>query len=304
MQVKTNIIQSRRAKATLASLFLSLGTPALGDCGALQPLAVIHDAYRAILSNDVANDQRVYAANQLLELVPIYTAKSFADDLEAMSLDVDILRFEDVMVDALLLSRSALSGQVPVTLPAKHRQNAEWLTNLVARTGCFKNVARGGHVPLTGSFSLPPPGTPTEERRAPAKPGPSEDILLIIAGLILAAAAGYLVYHSRRFRIKRTDRLPRHKVAFKARADFGDTTTPVIVLDVSQGGAKIECDHPPVAGESIKLYLPCGEVPASIVWATAYYAGVMFDKQLPQATFEQLLQDDSVTTRSRITNVF
>ena len=121
---------------------------------------------------------------------------------------------------------------------------------------------------------------------------------------LVAIMAGRAIYNSRHFRIKRVERLPRHKVAFLAQASFKNATSRIIVLDISSGGAKIECDHPPRERENITLHLVCGSIQATIVWATSFYAGVMFENALSREALTAVLEDRGVTTRSRLDTLF
>jgi hypothetical protein len=269
----------------------------------MQPLLAIHDAYYALLEES-APHSRAIAANQLIKNVPIHSANTFKDAFDEMALDVDLSRIEEILVGAFILGRDALSGAFdPATVSELHEQNAHWLASTINRTGCTResSTARTAQAVSQGSAALPEPDT-----RATAEGQRSAQASAFFAPLIalIIGIACYAIYQTRHFRIKRIARLPRHAVAFKASAVFNGKNCPIIVLDVSVGGAKIECDHPPVAKEHITLHLPCGTVSASIVWATAFYAGVMFESQLTEKELQTILDDESVTTRSRLSNLY
>lgn len=293
----------KRMKSLFFGLLLGSGMSAHADCVALQPLAVMHDAYLALQTEGTRNTN-AKAANQLLKYVPIYSARTFENAFSSMSMDVEIARLEKVLIDAFFLGRETLAGRKGA-LSDFHRQNARWLTGLISRTGCFtiKGSAQGGGVSTRREIG----GALQSASEIPNKTSVtliSSRAILAALLLILTCAACYAIYHSRPLRIKRVERLPRHLVAFKAYATFKGANTSIIVLDISLGGAKIECDHPPSDREAITLILPCGAVPATIVWATAFYAGVMFDDQLTENDLRVVLEDDSITTRSKLSNIF
>lgn len=301
------IIHSNRPVAVLLGLFFSFHTPAQADCVRLQPLAALHDSYRALLSENAPHTKAI-AANNLLKFVPIYSAQSFESTFTDMALNIDIARLDKVLVDAFFLGRDALAGGlIQHNIPAYHFSNADWLSSTIFRTGCFRENSPTNGRATTSQF-VAEDGThkghaaPTKSR-IPNK-GPQKGIVIGALVGILSILLASMIYKSFPFRVKRVQRLPRHAVAFPASADFEKTTSRIIVLDVSAGGAKIECDHPPTAKESITLNLPCGSVPATIVWATAFYAGVMFDKHLSKADLQTILTDEKITTRSRLSNVF
>ena len=296
--------------AVLLGLFIAIHTPAQADCVRMQPLAVMHDAYRALLSENAPHTKAV-AANKLMEFVPIYPARTFESAFANMDLDIETARLEKVLVDALFLGRDALTGGlIQLSIPGFHLRNADWLSGTIARTGCFRDqsaaqsdtpIDQFGVASNTSAHSNTPAAATTDKSsyKKPQK-GALTGALLGIVAIFIAS----LIYRSHPFRVKRAQRLPRHAVAFTASASFEDSTSPIIVLDISAGGAKIECDHPPIAKEILTLHLPCGSVPATIVWATAFYAGVMFDKHLSEADLQAVLEDEKVTTRSRLSNVF
>lgn len=297
------ILCKKRIKALTTALLLGMGTTAQADCAALQPLAVMHDAYLA-LHTETDQITGATAANQLLKYVPIYSAKTFKNTFSSMNMDVEIARLEKVLIDAFFLGRDVLAGRQG-NISEIHKQNARWLTRLVARTGCFTPKRTG---PVGSDAARLNSSSATRNALDPLGSAPQAQALgtvaLVALLTILAGVAGYAIYHSRPLRIRRVERLPRHLVAFKAYATVKGSNYPIIVLDISLGGAKIECDHPPTERERITLGLPCGEIPATIVWATAFYAGVMFDTQLSEESLQTILNDDGVTTRSKLSNVF
>ena len=305
----SNIFRKASPKALLAGLLIALGAPAHADCAGLAPLAVIHDAYRVLVEENPSMTKSI-AANELLNLVPIYSAQTFRSEFFDLSLDIEVARLEKVLVDAFFLGRDALAGRlIEGNTPQFHQQNADWLTGTISRTGCFTEAGGAASPQNTtqnaNQSNTAPQSSSSIDLALPtlsksAKVGASLSVLTIL----LVTMAGFLIYQSRHFRIKRVARLPRHTVAFTASASFADTTHSIIVLDLSQGGAKIECDHPPLAAEELTLHLPCGSVPATIVWATAFYAGVMFESLLSEDDLQAILNDDGVTTRSRLSNVF
>ena len=265
----------------------------------------MHDSYHALLTED-ATHTRAIAANQLLKNVPIHSADSFKDTFAEMSLDIEMARLEKVLVDAFFLARNALSGSSDLSnTPDYHVQNARWLTDTIKSTGCApaQGNGRNGPTPLPSLASDEPNQASTDIENNRQRTARASVLIAVLIALIISATC-YAIYQSRHFRIKRIQRLPRHAVAFKASGDFNGKSGPIIVLDISVGGAKIECDHPPVAKEPVTLHLPCGTVPASVVWATAFYAGVMFDAQLTDDQLQSVLNDESVTTRSRLSNIY
>ena len=266
------------------------------DCDAVQPLVAIHDAYRALVAQDTGQD--TVAANQLLQTVPIYSAESFKIAFSDASMDLEETQLEQVFGDAAFLARDVLLGHTG-QIAQHHAFNADWLTNTIARTACFDRVV------AVETQAAPPKETQTESPLAHlARYKTDSQMWLPALILVLTAILGYLIYYSRHFRIKRVSRLPRVSVAFKALADIDGAQCNIIVLDISLGGSKIECDRPLNEKERVTLYLPCGTVQATIVWATAFYSGVMFDKQLTDAQLQTVLTDEGVTTRSRLSNVF
>ncbi len=276
------------------------------DCHALQPLIVMHDAYRALISEEDAHPQAI-AANQLLDYVPIYSARTFEKAFAQGALDLETARLEKVMVDAFFLARDILSGRVvQPAIADKHDRNATWLSDTIARTACFAEQTAVS----SGSPKLQPKAAPKPQRQTKPffqKKGLVENApqaLLSQFGLIVFVWICFLVYHSRHFRMKRVERLPRHRVAFNASATFDGKPCKIIVLDISLGGSKIECDLPLVEKEPVTLHLECRDVPALIVWATAFHAGVMFDDQLSEEHLQTILSDDGVTTRSKLSNIF
>ncbi|MEO9825798.1 MAG: PilZ domain-containing protein [Paracoccaceae bacterium] len=277
------------------------------NCVALQPLAVMHDAYRALLSDNTPHAKAV-AANQLLKFTPIYTADTFESAFIELGLEIETARLEKTLVDAYFLGRNALSGGlIQGSISDYHFTNADWLSATIARTACFDTAGAG----QSGKGAFKQAQHVSTRTKAP-QPAAKRSVRTsaqasVISGVLIvlgAALISYLIYQSRPMRIKRVERLTRHVVAFTANADFDGKSHKIIVLDISNGGAKIECDHPPIAKERITLQLTCGTVPATIVWATAFYAGIMFDDQLSETDFQSILADDKVTTRSRLSNVF
>lgn len=284
---------------------MTVGTPVLANCDDLQPLAVMHDNYRALLS-ETTPQSKATAANQLIELVTVYPARIFKNSFESMSLDIELARLEKVLVDSFFLSRDILFERVSTeTMPQYHRRNADWLTDLIARTGCFiQPTSTPSQASAERASSIKTALQNLDLQFPSQQDGLARTAFVVFFVALLIGATGYAIYGSRYFRIKRVERLPRHTIAFKAKATFNSAITPIIVLDISMGGAKIECDHPPVDKQEIVLHLPCGSVPATIVWSTAFYAGVMFETHLSEDMLQRILDDDNVTTRSRISNVF
>ena len=269
----------------------------------MQPLLAVSDAYQALLA-DHTRHSRAIAANQLLKIVPVHSAVTFKKAFGDMSVDVPLARLEGVLGDAFFLARDAISGAFdPTDVAEVHEQNSNWLTGTITRTGCSRKSGAAG-TGQTGAQTFPEPNARENAERRQEQKAAQASVLIavLIAGIVCIAC--FAIYQSRHFRIKRVQRLPRHAVAFKASATFNDTDSPIIVLDISIGGAKIECDHPPVAKQPISVHLPCGTVSATIVWATAFYAGVMFETRLSDAELKTILSDDSVTTRSRLSNLY
>lgn len=293
-----------RTKIIATAVVLTLSAPAQAmDCGALQPLAAMHDAYRALVSQGPAGT-KIIAANQLLNTAPIFSANTFEAAFSDASLDLDTPRLEKVLRDGVFLARDVLAGRAMQSqIVGLHTLNADWLANTIARTGCYKIPFRQAQGTPVAQASPPEQAPPDIKNLFKKYTHVSRDLLPILI-LVLTGIACYLIYHSRHFRIKRIARLPRFSVAFKARAQIDDAQRNIIVLDISLGGSKIECDRALVENEQITLHLPCGSVKATIVWATAFYAGVMFDKQLSEKQLQMVLDDDGVTTRSRLSNVF
>lgn len=297
---------TRPISAFLTAIYLGAGSPVLANCAALQPLAVIHDAYRAVLS-DATPHTKALAANQLINTVPIYGGNAFKAPLQNMQLDIDFARLEKIINDAFFVGRDTLAGRnTQVMQTERHFENAKWMTSIVSRTGCFTTHNSGGNS-LGGLRTLPGianTSKATTPSNLPLSREMATGVLTTFLALVVAGLAGYLIYYSRPLRIKRVVRLPRHSVAFRAKANFGTGLSNTIVVDISMGGAKIECDHPPIEKESITLHLPNKSVPATIMWATAFYAGVMFEEQLSEEELDIVINHEGVTTRSRLSNVF
>lgn len=53
-------------------------------------------------------------------------------------------------------------------------------------------------------------------------------------------------------------------------------TCVVRMLDLSKGGAKVDCDQAPVVGSVVMLILPAQRTPARVAWTAGKLTGLQF----------------------------
>jgi len=102
-----------------------------------------------------------------------------------------------------------------------------------------------------------------------------------------------IVLKSHRVRAHLVSRLPRHPAQIEFDVHHKDDAGLAVkqrvkALDISTGGMKLRVETPMTQGTPLNLQLTLGEWTASVVWANAHYAGIMFDQMLSEAELERL----------------
>lgn len=291
-------------QALAAALYLALSSSAFADCGSLQPLVLIHDSYRAMVSGQ--RSIQTGAAIQITRDVPVYSADYFGRSFQSLKLDIDLVRLDTLMLDGYLLAGQLLGGaRVDPVSQAKHKQNVDWLTGEIARTGCFREKSTAKGAPTAG-LTLPKALTRAPYAALKSKVAKAKIDWRMVLGALVVAVGGfviYLIYVSRPARIARVGRMPRETVALSVKVTHSKSQDRIILLDLSLGGAKVEWEGPPKQGEAISIDLPMGPRSGSIVWSNLFFAGVMFDDHLSLDEFDALIEFNGSATRSQLTNI-
>ena len=262
---------------------LAASERARASCEAIGVLSVVHDRYQTILTKE--GDKRSRAAARLYPYLAEVDTRRVARDLADKA---DAERTERVLNSARKLSEHVISG---VTMSffglVPHTNNVTWLGELVSASDCPAIPAKNRK-----KYGSPAAGKPESENRTPwtrveafAQDTPylAEFTLIFIvaAGSIL----GLILMRSRRFRIQRVKRLPRYPVDFLLPLSYTDDqgtaqSLTVSAIDLSLGGMKLGWANAPAENTALSLQLPQGEVPASVIWSNAHYAGVIFDSNI------------------------
>lgn len=120
-----------------------------------------------------------------------------------------------------------------------------------------------------------------------------------IAGAIALAATVWGGWIALQRAVRRHDRRieagHRHMTRIPATLRIGDRMIEVVVIDLSRRGAKLRLLQPgplTLCGQAA-IRLGADPVPAAIRWSNAYFAGLQFDRELPQASLELILSGAS-----------
>ena len=249
-------IINANTKALAVALYLALSSAASADCGTMQPLVFIHDAYRAMLSDQTSI--QASAATQITHDFPVYPTVYFVRAFQSLKLGIEFARLDSILLDGYLLANRILGGaRIDLVTQAKHKLNVDWLSGELARTGCFRETSTG-----KGSLSagLMRSKAFTGALAASLKSRVSKAYIdqRIILGAVVAVVAGigaYAIYMSRTARIARVGRMPRETIALPVKVTHTNSQDRVILLDLSLGGAKVEWEDPPAPGEAITVEL-------------------------------------------------
>ncbi|AZQ68016.1 hypothetical protein EF888_13260 [Silicimonas algicola] len=278
-----------RILALLALLFTEPATAGTG-CEAATSLARIHDRYHAIVVDDPNLAAR--SAAQLLAALPGTSAIALAARLPPET-DLDVERLDRILAAAHSLSRDFVTGH-PASMAARapRRDNVAWLARAVRATGCVPRFETAGPEEEEGAqgglASTGHTGNAAVSRATNLWP------LLSATGIAALAVLVYIVRTSRPYRIAEVERLPRHfttiaiDVAYETPAR-GPQSIRLTALDISSGGMKLAWENAPPRGTALSVRLPQGERAASIVWSSAWYAGIMFDQHIPQDELAPLI---------------
>lgn len=175
-----------------------------------------------------------------------------------------------------------------------------WSDALAARTVTLVERLRADHAECRGDADDAGPGSSTtnaeqgnEGRGAaggatPAARGEAADIPPSALGGILAVFAlgggAFWVYWRRVLRHERAERFPCH---IAAQLKLGQQDVHVIIQDITEFGAKLRLEERGLSN-GVRVDLRCAlfEAGARVRWANGAYAGIAFDKSLPQAVLE------------------
>lgn len=281
------------ALVALALAFSAGARPAQARCEGAAEAALLHDAYRAVLVG--TGEARKFAGVTLYTLLSQQNAARMARALKGDGAGADPDRLAAVLDHAREIASDAMIGlALPETPSAPHRANVAWLASLVAESGCAAAWSGTGGTP----------GRPAAETSGATTAGINPRAILGILSAIAFGFAGTRLRRLRSLRARRVERLPRHSTALKCavrfRRDGRVQTANVTGLDISAGGMKLAWDDPPARGQELELILPGGPKPATIVWANAYYAGIMFDDNLADTELTGLVSIHAPHTASKL----
>lgn len=255
-------------------------------------LGGLHDAYRAMLIE--TGEERLLAARTLLVLAGDGGGRVFAAHLARAGVKADVDRLSSVLTEARDLARDVLSGGIPPPGVGRHSANTDWLGSLYLSTGCG-----GGGLAPDGRLAAPDLGGREGATASPAGAGERIVGLALLAGGVLAGAAvaavaAWRIGRTFFWRSRKVERQPRASVALDLDVSFSDGTPPnwmrVRALDVSVGGMKLAWEGAPPVGSAVTLKLPFGERAGTVMWANAFYAGVMFADFLAEDELGRLIE--------------
>ena len=278
-------------KATLIICFLlTIPAPAFAICDAVESLARIHNNFYVMLS--AQGDLRARAAARLYPFLKALKPVEFA---EALEIGDQSRRWEAIHLSISRLSREIIMGtEHPQSVLDRQTNNLAWIEKVILESGCLLDVSRG-----TGGSRQAPGGSDTSTDKEPPKDLNSKTsflsaVLPIKILILLLAGAAILILRSRRYRIVKLGRLPRHSIDFTFDITHVDATVAdigqrVSAVDLSLGGMKIKVEKTIKEGVFLHLHLPIGERIGSVVWSNNFFAGILFEHNLTEEELDTLM---------------
>lgn len=275
-----------RAAMILSALILP--TSAIAKCDAWRTLVVIHDNYRAILLE--TGTKRARAAARLYPLLADMDRSELATDLIS---GIDQDRWDKTLTSAENLAKGVISGlQLSEAGQAPHTNQVDWIAGIVRKSTCFKLLRNNDLENSNRAFWSQSPvlsQTKNEPRKRkapnPGAPFPARIFLLAFLSMLAVGLILRIILRSRQVRAHMVSRLPRSPVQIEFDVHHKDDAGRAIkqkvkALDISTGGMKLRVETPMTQGTQLELQLSFGDWAASVVWANAHYAGIMFDQML------------------------
>ncbi len=275
----------------LVAVAATAPAPAQADpCDATAIVASIHDHYHAIVAEDA--DTRARAAARLFAILPELNGSALAHQMSGETVSVDGERMARIFGAATRLSRDLITGDNDTMVAlAPHIANVDWLADRIADTTCFDRFAPRPKKTATATVGSSHGASKSDED---GRFRISLGVLLAILGVAAFGTLLWFFRKSRTYKIIRAERLPRHLTTIAVDIDFetpmrGPQSARITGLDVSLGGMKLAWQQAPPRGTELTLHLPPGERKALVVWSNAYYAGIVFEKQLDEDELKTLL---------------
>lgn len=281
-----------RSFAAILLAALCLGGPAFARCEGALVLGGLHDAYRAMLVEEGV--QRLRAARTVLVLLGSGDDDTLAPRIARAGIPVDRDRLKVAVEEARGLAFDVLAGLRPPPGVGAHSANVDWLGSSYEMTGCRNLLSAGsaaGRATEDGGSGGAPSPKSFRERFADEEPS-GRTILLIAAAFavvsFLAALGARQVMKSIAFRKRQVARQPRSPVDFALNVGLTGRTVEVRAQDISVGGMKLAWREAPEIGTEVSLDLPTGARAATVLWANAHYAGVLFAEYLSDGELKTL----------------
>lgn len=279
--------------AILALIVAATAPHAHAACSGATILAGLHDAYRATLDERGAV-QRSSAISFLLA-VNDTNFEVFAQSLARSEPNVSTKRLLDVLTDGAELATATLERRDVDVDPIAHRGNIRWLAATIVRANCngieATTTRQRRHAGASNGARPASPAISGEQ----AETARFSTLALIALGGLIVAFGLHRLRNSFVMRRRRAERLPRTSISLPLKAEYafpdGEVRRlDVIGADISRGGMKINWCDPPSVGTSVKLEFPTGVRDCRIAWSNSFYAGVIFETQLPGSELASLLE--------------
>lgn len=283
-------------RAALILCALILPTPTVANCDAVHTLAAIHDNYRAILQETGTNRARAAA-----RLYPLLANTDLSELAVNLKTEIEQDRWIDTLNSAENLAKDVISGlQLSQAGQAPHTNQVDWIAGIVRKSPCFKILGNTGFgtAGQTGWSQSPmsPQANKTPRKQKPANPStpfPLRTFTLVFLSVLSLGLILRIILRSRQVRAHLVSRLPRKSVQIEFDIHHKDNAgldvkQRVKALDISTGGMKLKVETSISQGTPLNLELALGDWTASVVWANAHYAGIMFDRMLSDAELTRL----------------
>ena len=275
----------------LASLAVILCTgKAVASCEGMVMLGALHDAYLATLKGPVEDRER--AAMALLVITGDRDGATLARQASRSGIELDGSRLSLAMENARNLAARTLAGTRPDELVFRHGLDIDWLGDIFAASGC-RNSAPTTSLTPSAPDRMAQTRRDTSALETTAKTRTLTVLFTVTATAILVAIVAHRISRSAFLRSRRAERMPRFPISLPLHLTYTDPEghireTDVEASDISRGGLKLSWLNPPPTGTLVTLPILGSERLGHVVWANAYYAGIVLEAQLTKQEIDTL----------------
>lgn len=259
-------------------------------CEGMVMLGALHDAYLATLRGPA--EDRLRAARTVLVIVGDQNSTVLERQVARSGTELDGARLSRTVRNAREIALQTLEGTRPDRDTFSHGLDVDWLGDIYAASGCQYSGATASLTPVAPERSS---GMSMDTVTSISTSTVRNPLILLAAVLMacLALLGAHGFFRSTFLRSRRAERMPRYPISFPLSLTYTDPEgrireADVEATDISRGGLKLNWPDPPPPGTLVTLPILGSHRLGNVVWANAYYAGIVLEAQLSRQELDAL----------------